>query len=118
MALASYSISTPWLQIWHERMGHLGEQNLLKLKGMSYGTSDIPEACLCEACVLGRMKEGSHKVPFKPAIYSLEFINTDFAGPFPVPGNKGARYWVTFLVAKTRRAYSHPISKRTNFTHC
>ena len=118
MALASYSISTPWLQIWHERMGHLGEQNLLKLKGMSYGMSDIPEACLCEACVLGRMKEGPHKVPFKPGTYPLEFIHTDIAGPFPVPGNKGERYWVTFLDDKTKMAEAHPISKRSEFFQC
>src|SRR5436190_24088310 len=94
MALASYSISTPWLQIWHERMGHLGEQ------------------------VLGRMKEGPHKVPFKPGTYPLEFIHTDIAGPFPVPGNKGDRYWVTFLDDKTKMAEAYPISKRSEFFQC
>src|SRR5438045_6192946 len=113
MALASYSLSTPWLQIWHERMGHLGEQNLLKLKGMSYGMSDVPEACLCEACVLGRMKEGPIRSLSKLATNQLKLIHTNMQEQFPVPVTKGKRNRLPSLIARTSLQGPNPIPKGT-----
>ena len=80
---------------------------------MSHGMNDVPEACLCEACVLGRMKEGPHKVPAKCGTYPLEFIHTDIGGPFPVTGYKGERYWVTFLDDYTKIAEAYCYSPGT-----
>ena len=28
LGLTAYTVTTAWHKIWHERMGHLGEQNL------------------------------------------------------------------------------------------
>jgi hypothetical protein len=118
MALASYSISNPWLQIWHERTAHLGEQNLLKLKEAAHGMKEVPEACLCEPCVQGRMKEVPHKVPAQRGTYPLEFIHTDIGGHFPATGCCGERYWVTFLDDYTQMAEVYPISQKSEFFPC
>ena len=99
-AYASLGLSTPQVHLWHERMGHLGEKNLRKLQDMATGINlDQPlvNVCTCEPCVYGRMKENPHKGNIEPGRYPLELIHTDLAGPFPIPGYAGQRYWMTFL---------------------
>lgn len=94
-AMASYSLSDPTLQIWHERMGHLGEAGLKKLEGMATGI-DLKEPykniCTCEACVYGRMKEKPHNHFIIPGEYPMDLIHTDLCGPFSVVGDKGELY--------------------------
>lgn len=60
-ALTSYGIDDPRIQIWHERLAYLGEKNLKLLLTMSTGMdSTISTTCLCEPCVMGRIKEVPH----------------------------------------------------------
>lgn len=99
-AMASYSLSDPTVQIWHERMGHLGEAGLKKLEGMATGIDlkkPYKNTCTCEACVYGRMKENPHNHLIKPGEHPMDLIHVDLCGPFPILGDKGERYWMTFL---------------------
>ena len=69
-------------QLWHMRLGHVGEkalQNLVKqglLKGAKSGKLDF-----CEHCVLGKQT----RVKFGTAIHStkgiLDYVHTDLWGP-------------------------------------
>ena len=77
-------------------MSHLGEQNVRRLQDMSTGMTRPVNATSCTECLLGRMKEKPHRTPSRRGEYPLEYIHTDIAGPFPIPGYNGCRYWVTF----------------------
>ena len=99
-------------------MGHLGEQNLQRLKTLSTGMDPPPDDCVCVPCVQGRMKEKPHKRKFKPGTYPLEFIHTNIASPFPVTGYNQSRYWVTFLDDYIQIAEAYPITERSEFFRC
>ena len=65
--------------IWHERLGHLGEENLVKLQDMTEGM-DLrapPALCTCEACLEGRMTKAPHKGHIAPGRYPDELIHMD-----------------------------------------
>ena len=119
-------------QLWHQRMAHLGFQNLQKLEKMATGialegTLDAP---ICEPCVMGKAKSVPHRHPIQPATRIAELIHTDVMGPIDPPGtfdplsDKGhkakrpyryiqtftddfSRYsWVRFLTSKNEATQS------------
>lgn len=93
-ALAAYSIA-PELIIWHERMGHLGEENLKKLPKVATGVKlyrHHKEKCTCGGCVKGAMRKSPHNKPSKPGKYPMEFILYDLVA-VPIKGAKGERYF-------------------------
>lgn len=113
-AYPSYGMQDHGMSLWHERMGHLGEQNLQRLATMSTGMERRPDFCLCKPCVYGRMRESPHKTPSKRGEYPMEYIHTDIAGPLPVTGYDGSRYWVTFLDDYTQLSEAIPIANKSD----
>lgn len=112
-AFAFYGIEDPTLQIWHERLAHLGEKNLKLLRNMSIGMNSTSAICLCEPYMMGQMKEVPHTTSSKRGTYPMEFVHTDVAGPFPVTGFDGSQYWVTFLDDHTKRCKVIPITNKS-----
>jgi hypothetical protein len=108
LAMAAYSSSSdPIQRLWHERMGHLGVQNLKKLQSMSTGLdlSHLPhEDCTCEACLRGRMRDTPHRDSLAKNAKPYEVIFSDVEGPMSVTGHDGSRYFVTFLDACTKES--------------
>lgn len=43
----------------------------------------------------------------------MEYIHTDIAGPLPVAGYDGSRYWVTFLDDNTQLSEAIPIVNKS-----
>ncbi len=79
-AYPSYGMQDHGMSLWHERLGHLGEQNFQRLATMSTGMEHRPDFGLCEPCVHGRMKETPHKVQLKEvtilwSIYILTLLD-------------------------------------------
>jgi len=107
-ALAAYSSSNdPVHRLWHERMGHLGVQNLKRLQSMSTGLdlSHLPhEDCTCEACLRGRMRDVPHRDSLTKDAKPYEVIFSDVEGPMSVTGHEGSRFFVTFLDACTKES--------------
>lgn len=95
---AAYSIEHPHYRLWHERLGHLSEQSLIRLRSMVTGMDATqPDGqCICEACVLGRQTERPHKGKLREGQYPMDVIHTDIAGPFDVAFDR-AKYWITHL---------------------
>jgi hypothetical protein len=112
-AFLSYAIRDPDLELWHRRMGHVGEATLRKLQACTTGMRPIPSEHVCHSCLQGRMRETPHNHPIKRGTYPMEFIHTDIAGPFPVTGPKGERYWALFLDDYTQWAEIIPISRKS-----
>ena len=91
------------IQLWHQRFGHLGYQNLnlLNDKSMVDGMNITMKCNIdepCEACVMGKQ----HREPFPKKSESktrevLELIHSDVNGPLPVNSLGGSRYFVTFI---------------------
>ena len=107
-ALAAYSSSNdPIHRLWHERMGHLGMQNLKMLQSMSTGLdlSHLPhEDCTCEACLRRRMRDVPHRDSLVRNAKPYEVIFSDVEGPMSVTGHEGSRFFVTFLDACTKES--------------
>ena len=95
-AFPAYSITEPWLDLWHKRLGHLGEQNLKRLARMSTGMRPLSNGCTCIYCVNAKLREVPHNHSFKRGEYPLEFIHIDLSGRMP-KGRNGEEYWVTIV---------------------
>ena len=90
------------LDLWHQRLGHVGEQQLKEMvsKEMVRGVR-IPKTSqllFCEGCVEGKMK---HK-PFQPvgeirSTRLLERVHSDVCGPLSVESIGRKKYFVTFI---------------------
>ena len=111
-AFLAYSITEPWLDLWHQRLGHLGQQNLKRLVRMSTGMRPLPDGCTCIHCVNAKLKEVPHNHPFKRGEYPLEFIHIDLSGRMP-KGRDGEEYWVTIVDDCTGLTDVTPIRKKS-----
>ena len=89
--------------LWHQRLGHLGRDNLARLTTISTGIN-LPAAAfrdlnttLCEPCADAK----THRAPFHGAEHApsapLEYLSTDLCGPLPKTGTGGAKYVLTVL---------------------
>lgn len=117
-ALLNYSSSPkPIERMWHERMAHLGIQNLRKLQTMSTGidlSHTLAEDCTCEACLKGRMRDVPHREQLaKDAKHPYEIIFSDVEGKMPMVGHNGAEYFVTFTDAFTKESEIYTMKYRS-----
>ena len=116
MALASFRLDGPGMQLWHDRLGHLGQSNIERLMQMSTGIKNCKATdCLCKACALGKMNEKPHNGSSRPGEYPLEFVHTDIFGPVKITGYNGARYWCSFIDDKTRIAWIYILKQKLEF---
>lgn len=93
------------LELWHQRFGHLGNENLLKLvnKRMVEGmkimdAGEKNEKLLCEPCITAKQT----REPFKPrsdskrASRPLEIVHSDVCGKITPVSWDGNEYFVSF----------------------
>ena len=120
-AMAAHSKETP--QLWHERFGHLGYENLTRLPSMVSGmrttaeefkTAANEEDGLCEPCVLGKQ----HRAPFKPSSSSVQrplaLVHTDLCGPMSVTSLGGNNYFVTLLDDYSKLSAVRPLARKSD----
>jgi hypothetical protein len=88
------------MDLWHNRMGHIGEtatRNLLRsVKGVSFPSGD--KLSKCEPCIIGKHAQEPH--PSSTTSMSTELLALvfcDICGPFPVLTPHGKRYLIAFL---------------------
>ena len=111
------------MELWHQRMGHLGEDNLLKLqkKDMVKGLQGPFEGSVkgsCEGCKEGKQ----HREPFpegeRVPRKKLELVQTDIKGPINPPCFGGYRYFLTFLDVCSRKNWVYLLKhKHEAFSH-
>lgn len=93
------------LDVWHARLGHLGEQNVRKLATMSHGmdlAKPVSDRNPCDPCALTKMRTEPHKDKVEPGRHPMDLIWSDLVGP--LAPNNGQKYFVTFLCDYTRRS--------------
>ena len=100
-ALALAAINSEAIKMWHARLGHLGNQNILKLAGMSKGMdlTKPPPQDACPPCTIAQSQ-----VEPQPGKHPLNLIHSDVQGPFP-EALTGAKYMVTFLCDFDKRSH-------------
>ena len=89
------------LDLWHQRLGHLGRQRLQEtiskqlVKGLD--ASKTAKLSFCEGCIEGKM----HRKSFKPvgeicSTEKLQLVHSDVCGPMSTESIGGKKYFVTF----------------------
>lgn len=91
--------------MWHERLGHMSNENLKKLQKMCTGLdlSSGPLNCSCDVCHRSKLNDCAHRSKLFKDAKPFEIICSDVKGPLP-KGYDGSRYWVTFIDAGTRES--------------
>ena len=120
-ALTACSKETP--QLWHERFGHLGYDNLARLPSMVNGiqiTADEfkkaarMEEGICEPCVLGKQQRAPFKASSSAATRPLALVHTDLCGPLPVTSMGGSNYFVTLLDDFSKLSAVQPLARKSD----
>ena len=120
MAVRTAIKETP--ELWHRRFGHLGYDNLLKLKkinmveGISVPAEDFQQQQerkpFCEACICSKQ----HRLPFPDSDSKsadlLELVHMDVCGPMPVTSTTKARYLAICIDDYSRLSHVVPLKQR------
>ncbi len=122
-ALAATTAAKQSPELWHRRFGHLGYDNLFKLKNkhMVEGISVPAEAFkeqqqqkpFCEECTLAKQ----HRLPFPDSGSSssslLELVHMDVCGPLQVKSTGDARDLATFIDDYSRLCHVVPLGYKS-----
>ena len=122
--VALKAISSSAVDLWHNRLGHLGEQNVKKLAHMSTGINleqEPRDKPACENCALGKLHACSHRAPIKRASMPLELLHGDLMGPILKQKGlstayNGALYVFTLLDDVTQRSEVYFLKQKTAVT--
>jgi transposase InsO family protein len=108
-------------ELWHQRMGHAGYENLAKMvqDDLVEGVGVKPSALralktsVCEPCIIGKQTRQpfpkSESVSTKP----LELVHMDVCRPMPVPSIGGSRYFATFLDDYSKLSIVVPMKQKS-----
>src|SRR5579859_3974542 len=103
---AQVTSATPELDIdiWHRRMGHLGEDNVRKLAKMvdGMGIKVRTTVGVCEACLEGKQHRQPSHQPATRAKEPLELIHSDLCGLIDPTTYGGTNYYLLFTDDFTR----------------
>lgn len=114
------------IDIWHERLGHLGYSNLLKLSknnmvnNLNFGKKiEINQSEKCGVCIESKMS----KLPFRKKAdhYTkrpLEMVHSDICGPIDPVTHDCKRYFVTFLDDYTHFTMVYLLENKSDIFEC
>ena len=104
------------VNVWHRRMGHLGEENVRKLAKMVAGMKIKLRTSVgvCEACLEGKQTRQPSHQPATRAKEPLELIHSDLCGPIDPTTHGGATYYLLFTDDFTRMTHIYPLKRKTS----
>jgi hypothetical protein len=111
-------------KLWHERMGHLGSQNLKRLPqaviGMPQLNMDIDG--ICTGCMEGRQEREPFKARNKDSARKMkpgEMLHSDIWGPAREPAlGTGARYFITLMDEHSGYVFVDVIERKGDAGEC
>ena len=106
------------VELWHSRLGHIGQSRMNRLakEGLLTNISKV-EKSTCEHCLIGktcRKPFGTSKRSESP----LQLIHSDICGPLNVKARHGASYFITFIDDFTRFGHIFLISHKHEAISC
>lgn len=100
--------------LWHRRMGHACEKNLLQIKssviGINFLNGSIDQ---CTVCTQGKQTRTSFKHEGTRASEILQLIHTDVCGPMSTSSLTGANYLLTFVDDFSRKVFVYPMKRKS-----
>jgi hypothetical protein len=102
-------------ELWHQRMGHVGEEKMRLLDQAATGVTKIstkPQGP-CETCALSKSIRDVNRIAAGHTVKRLERVHTDFWGPFTTPTPSGAKYILTVTDDYTRKSWIYLTRART-----
>src|SRR5436190_6502588 len=105
------------IRVWHQRLAHLGEKNVRKLKGMAEGIRVDPKSELgrCEDCLKGSQTRHPNHEPAKDRKSEvLGRIHSDICGPIHPPSVGGKNYMLLFVDDATRMKFACGLKTKTS----
>ncbi len=123
-AASALATTTETPGLWHRRFGHLGYDNLFKLKnkdmvqGIAVSAQDFKleqeQKPFCEACILAKQQRLPFPQSDSKSSGQLELVHMDVCGPLQVPSTGGARYLATFTDDYSRLAHVVPVAQKSD----
>lgn len=100
--------------VWHRIMGHIGQENLKKLKSMVRGMEKVDgsDEKGCEICLKGKQSRFAFPSGDSRANEKLELMHTDLCGPMNVASLGGSLYFLTFIDDFTRKTFVYTIKSK------
>ena len=106
------------LDLWHQRLGHINENQLLQtiksslIKGINFSEND--KLKFCEGCLESKMS----RKPFKSVggikkTRKLQIVHSDVCGPMSIQSFTGKLYFVTFIDDYSRCVKIYFIRKKS-----
>ena len=97
-------VDESWL--WHRRLGHLGFDNLAKIR-MKEAVRDLPKIVaplnfVCKHCQHGKQTRANFKIKEHMTSHPLEIIHTDLCGPMRTKILQGYHYFMFLIDDYTR----------------
>jgi transposase InsO family protein len=104
------------IDIWHRRMGHLGEDNVRKLAKMVDGMKIKARTTVgvCGSCLEGKQTRQPSHLPATRAKEPLELIHSDLCGPINPTTYGGTNYYLLFTDDYTRMTRIYPLKKKSS----
>ena len=103
------------IKLWHQRLGHLGFENVKRLQDHSTGIcldkTNIPT--VCKSCLARKQHRTPSHQPSQRAKKRLELIYLDVGGPGTPPSAGGAPYWLTFTDDYTQGTWIYFMKKKS-----
>ena len=117
----SYASMKHNVNLWHDRLGHIGYEALQKTEKLveGLGLSDDQRAReSCKGCEFGKSHRDSFPSFENAEDTPLEFVHMDISGPHSPASPKGAR-WILVLVDDCSRwVEAIPMSHKSNALSC
>ncbi|CAK1354284.1 unnamed protein product [Cercospora beticola] len=99
--------------IWHKRLGHIGDNTLKRL-----GVSAENISPTCEVCISSKHTRKISRAITEKAKSYLDKVSCDICGPIEPPTNKGYRYFISFIDNYTRYIEANLISRKSEAFSC
>ena len=117
----SSNASSESADLWHQRLGHLGYDAILKLKSMSTGIA-VPDITIkeqskklssCGPCMAGRQTRNPRPAKTDYTDIPLFRVYADLCGPFPSESLAGSKYFFLLVDEATRYSQLLPIESKS-----
>nr|GFB80676.1 Gag-Pol polyprotein [Tanacetum cinerariifolium] len=113
-SVASHSPSHRVAITWHQKLGHMSEQemNILVERKLLPGLIKV-SLPFCEHCVISKQHRLKFKTSNSRSVYVLELVHYDVWQSL-VLSLRGAKYFVSFIDDNSRRCWVYPIKKKSD----
>jgi len=118
---AGVAKSSATLMQWHQRLGHLGFDDIKHLAKVhpEIEIQGISNEITCEACQIGKQTRKPNKnAATHRSTEPLELIHSDVAGPMAIPSLGGAKYYVLFIDDFSRYTEIYTIKQKFEVIDC